>query len=105
MKNDIFAADGIYRRSRKPTNGKMHHFTVENGKLVWQTDGCQLSFSDSIDIPADASPENVKDGKTRTADGELNAWVSDRRQGLPQSFTLKQSITLMLKAEKEISNV
>lgn len=73
--------------------------------MVWQTGGCQLSFSDSIDIPVDASPENVKDGKTRTADGELNAWVSDRRQGLPQSITLKQSISLKLKAEKEISNV
>lgn len=33
------------------------------------------------------------------ADGELNAWGSDRRKGLPQSITLK------LKAEKEITNV
>lgn len=39
MKKDISAADGIYWISRKPTNGKMHHFTVENSKSVWQTDG------------------------------------------------------------------
>lgn len=95
----ISAADGIYWRSRRPTNGKMHHFTEENGELISQVDGCQLSFSNSIDIPADASPENVINGKTRTTAGELNAWVSDRRQGLPQSITLK------LAEEKEISNV
>ena len=95
----ISAAEGVYWRGRRPTNNKMHHFTVEGGRLVWQIDGCQLSFSDKVDIPANADPENVINGITRTTVNGLNAWVSDRNQKLPQS------ITLSLKGETLISNV
>lgn len=85
----IYAAEGLYWRGRRPTNNKMHHFTVEGGRLVWQIDGCQLSFSDKVDITANADPGNVINGITRTTVNGLNAWVSDRKQKLPQSITLK----------------
>lgn len=95
----ISSVKGVYWRSRVPINNKMYHYTVENNSLVLQSGGCQLSFSDKVDIPADASPDNVINGITRSANGVLNAWVSDRTKGLPQSLTLK------LKKEEEISFV
>lgn len=92
------APEGVFWRSRRPTNDCMHHFTVKNGKLSAETDGCELSFSNKVDLPADAAPQNVINGISRTLNGALNAWVSDRALGLPQSLTLtlKDQATISL---------
>lgn len=96
----LSAENGVYWRKRESTEGAMAHYTVRNGgEYFKESAGCQLRYSSKIETPSNCDPENVKSGITRSTLTECNAWVSDEKQGLPQS------ITLTLAEPKYISSV